>query len=126
MKRIALMSAVAAGLLTVTACSGTGKSDGASSSEGLDLKYAVVTHAPSGDAFWDRVKSGAERAGKDYGVTVSYAGDPDPSEQSKLIDSAVADGVDGIVVSMANPDGLKASVTKAVDAGVPVVTINAG
>jgi simple sugar transport system substrate-binding protein len=126
MKKIVLIGAVSAGLLAVSACSGTGKSEGASDTKDLDLTYAVVTHAPSGDAFWDRVKSGAERAGDDYGVDITYAGDPDPSEQSKLIDSAVADGVDGVVVSMANPDGLKDSVAKAIAAGVPVVTINAG
>lgn len=127
MKKFALAGVVTAGLLAVSACSGTGSSDGGSAAgKDLDLSYAVVTHAPSGDAFWDRVKSGAERAGSDYGVKVSYSGDPDPSEQSKLIDSAVADGVDGIVVSMANPDGVKDSVEKAIVAGVPVVTINAG
>jgi simple sugar transport system substrate-binding protein len=34
--------------------------------------------------------------------------------------------VDGIVVSMANPDGLRDSVEAAVEAGVPVITINSG
>jgi simple sugar transport system substrate-binding protein len=72
------------------------------------------------------VKSGAERAGDDYGVTVEYSNDPDPAGQSSLIDAAVADEVDGIVVSMANPDGLEASVKAAVAAGIPVVTINSG
>ena len=36
---------------------------------------------------------------------VEYSSDPDPAKQSQLIDAAVADEVDGIVVSMANPDG---------------------
>ncbi|GAA0202715.1 sugar ABC transporter substrate-binding protein [Cytobacillus oceanisediminis] len=125
MKKTALIGLAAGAALALTACSGTGGAD-APDAKDLDLKYAVVTHAPPGDAFWDRVKVGAEKAGEDYGVDISYAGDPDPAEQSKLIDSAVADGADGIVVSMANPDGVKDSVTKAVSAGVPVVTINAG
>jgi simple sugar transport system substrate-binding protein len=38
----------------------------------------------------------------------------------------VNQGVDGIVVSMANPDALQDSVEAAVDAGIPVVTINSG
>ncbi|MFI5425598.1 substrate-binding domain-containing protein [Aeromicrobium sp. UC242_57] len=42
------------------------------------------------------------------------------------MDSAVADKYDGIVVSMANPDGLEDSIKKAVAAGIPVVTINSG
>jgi simple sugar transport system substrate-binding protein len=117
--------------LLLSACSGTGQEPQASSGGGadsasLDLTYAVVTHSGPGDAFWDRVKSGAERAGSDYGVNVTYNADPDPAKQSQLIDNAVAQEVDGIVVSMANPDGLQSSIEKAVAAGVPVVTINSG
>lgn len=115
----------ASAALLLTACSGTGQ-EPAASSESLDLTYAVVTHSGPGDAFWDRVKSGAERAGSDYGVDVTYNADPDPAKQSQLIDNAVAQDVDGIVVSMANPDGLKSSIEKAVAAGIPVVTINSG
>lgn len=110
----------------LAACSGTGKDEDATEKNSQDLKYAVITHSGPGDAFWDRVKSGAEKAGKDYGVSVKYSADPDPANQSQLIDSAVADKYDGIVVSMANPDGLEDSIKKAVAAGVPVVTINSG
>lgn len=126
MKRFAAAGVLAAGALLLSACSGTGQSQGAADANKLDLTYAVVTHGAPGDAFWDRVKSGAERAGKDYGVKVEYSSDPDPAKQSQLIDGAVADKVDGIVVSMANPDGLENSVKSAVAAGVPVVTINSG
>jgi simple sugar transport system substrate-binding protein len=130
MKKLKLAAAAAAitvAASALTACSGTGKesssSGGGSNSK---LSYAVITHGAPGDAFWDRVKSGAEKAGKDYGVKVEYSSDADPAKQSQLIDGAVADKVDGIVVSMANPDGLESSVKKAVAAGVPVVTINSG
>ncbi|MGJ9413084.1 sugar ABC transporter substrate-binding protein [Aeromicrobium sp. CF4.19] len=116
-------SAVLAATL-LAACSGTGQED--TTEEAGDLTYAVITHSAPGDAFWDRVKSGAEKAGDDYGVTVEYSNDPDPARQSQLIDGAVADDVDGIVVSMANPDGLESSVKAATEAGVPVVTINSG
>ena len=103
--------------------SGAGDQGGAAKS---DLTVAVVTHGQPGDSFWDIVKSGADQAGKDERVTVTYNGDGDPTKQSQLIDNAVAQKVDGLVVSMANPDGVKASVQKAVRAGVPVVTINSG
>ncbi len=93
---------------------------------GSKITVAVITHAAPGDSFWDVVKSGAEAAGKQEGVTVSYAGDPDPARQSQLIDNAVAQKVQGIAVSMANPDGLKESIQKAIAAGVPVITINSG
>ena len=91
-----------------------------------DITVAVVTHGQAGDAFWDIVKSGADQAGKDENVKVTYNGDGEPARQSQLIDNAVAQKVDGLVVSMANPDGVRASVEKAVAAGIPVVTINSG
>ncbi|MBA2419447.1 MAG: sugar ABC transporter substrate-binding protein [Nocardioidaceae bacterium] len=126
MKTFKFAGAAAAAALLLSACSGTGQDEGPSSSDDLDLTYAVITHGAPGDAFWDRVKSGAERAGSDYGVTVEYSSDADPAKQSQLIDGAVADDVNGIVVSMANPDGVESSVRAAVDAGIPVVTINSG
>lgn len=122
-----------AGALVLTAavlagCSGTGQEDDSSDGGGggEDYTYAVITHAAPGDAFWDRVKAGAEKAGDEYGVEIDYENDPDPAKQSQLIDAAVADDVDGIVVSMANPDGLQSSVEAAVAAGIPVITINSG
>ncbi|MGH9210565.1 MAG: sugar ABC transporter substrate-binding protein [Acidimicrobiales bacterium] len=91
-----------------------------------DLTVAVVTHGAAGDAFWDVVMQGAEDAGSDLGVTVEYQSDGDPEAQAQLIDAAVEQGVDGLVVSMANPDALQDSIGAAVDADIPVITINSG
>ena len=88
--------------------------------------FAVITHGAAGDAFWNVVKNGAEQAGKDNGVTIDYASDGDPARQAQLIDNAVSRKVDGLVVSMADPDALKSSIQAAVKAGIPVVTINSG
>ncbi|MCW2789010.1 MAG: sugar transporter substrate-binding protein [Aeromicrobium sp.] len=126
MKKLKLVGVIAVVLAVLAACSGTGSDNGKADTTKKNLTYAVITHGAPGDAFWDRVKSGAEQAGKDYGVKVEYSSDADPAKQSQLIDGAVADKVDGIVVSMANPDGLEDSIKKAVAAGVPVVSINSG
>ena len=126
MRKFKIIGALVAVGALLAACSGTGSDGGSDDTAKKDFTYAVITHGAPGDAFWDRVKSGAEQAGKDYGVKVEYSSDADPAKQSQLIDGAVADKVDGIVVSMANPDGLEASVKKAVAAGVPVITINSG
>lgn len=87
---------------------------------------AVVSHGKQGDTFWDIVKKGAEAAGAAQCVEVTYQGSGDPNEQSQAIDSAVAQEVDGLVVSMANPDGVRDAVEAAVGAGIPVITINSG
>jgi len=127
------VAAIAASALVVAGCSNgapatspsTANNTGASAGGG-DITVAVVTHSAPGDPFWDVVKSGAEAAGKQEGVKVTYAGDPDPAKQSQLIDNAVAQKVQGIAVSMANPDGVKESIQKAIAAGIPVITINSG
>jgi simple sugar transport system substrate-binding protein len=90
------------------------------------IRVAVVSHGAAGDKFWDVVKGGAEQAGKDIGANVTYQGSGDPNQQSQLIDTAVSQRVDGLVVSMANPDALEEAIGKAVSAGVPVITINSG
>ncbi len=129
----ALLAAVAVGALVLTGCStsddGGGDSDsggGGSDVSAGDLRIDVITHAAPGDSFWDVVKSGAEQSGEDLGVDLRYASDPDPGAQSTLIDNAVADETDGLVISMASPEGLQASIEAAVQAGVPVITINSG
>lgn len=138
--RRALTLGLAAGALVLTGCSTGAPSEGGGSAEGggggseggggavqpEDVRIDVVTHAAPGDSFWDVVKAGTDRAGKDLGIDVRYNSSPDPGEQSTLIDNAVADGTGGLVVSMANPDGLETAITSAVDAGVPVITINSG
>jgi simple sugar transport system substrate-binding protein len=104
---------------------GSGGAGGGGAGDG-DLTFSVITHGSAGDAFWDVVQNGAETAGEDLGISVDYQSDGDPQRQAQLIDAAVNQDVDGIVVSMANPDALQDAVEAAVEAGIPVVTINSG
>src|ERR687889_1607047 len=131
--RRALVVGLAVGALALAGCSnddsGGGGGDsgsGSGSGAGSDFRVAVITHASPGDSFWDVVKAGAEQAAEDTGVDMHYSNDPDPGAQSTLIDNAVADGTDGLVISMANPPALEDSIKAAVEAGVPVITINSG
>jgi simple sugar transport system substrate-binding protein len=105
---------------------GNGGSEDVSLTQGGDLRIAVITHG-SGDSFWAVAKRGAEQAGKDLGVNVQYSESAnDPQKQAQLIDAAVTDKVDGIAVSAPNPDALRDPLKKAVDAGIPVITLNSG
>jgi simple sugar transport system substrate-binding protein len=102
---------------STTAAGGSGK---------YGYKIAVVTHGAAGDAFWSIVKAGVQKGASDMGDNVSYESDGDPQKQAQLIDAAVNQKVDGLVVSMANPDALKGSIQRAISAGIPVITINSG
>src|SRR5215212_2412342 len=134
MKIRLLAAGIAVGAMALSGCGSSDSStpsadssttDSTSSSSG-DIRIDVITHAAPGDSFWDVVKAGAVQAGKDENVDLRYQSDPDVGKQATLIDNAVAGGTDGVVVSMANPDGLEKSIKSAVSAGVPVVTINSG
>src|SRR4051794_34485302 len=125
-KRLLALAVAAPLLLAACSTDDTSGTGGKGGGGGGDLHFAVVTHGSAGDAFWDVVQNGAKAAGKDLGVTVDYQSDGDPQRQAQLIDAAVNQEVDGIVVSMANPDALQDSIQSAVDAGIPVVTINSG
>lgn len=101
-------------------------SDTVDVTEGEDVTIAVITHGDGG-VFWSVAQKGAEQAGADLGITVQYeGGNNDGAAQAKLIDDAIAAGVDGIAVSLADPGALEASVKAAVAAGIPVVTMNSG
>ena len=129
--RTGAVVAASVALLLAAGCSGTGQAPPAASAGGGEGSYGynftVITHGAAGDTFWDVVKKGAEQAGTDEGVTVTYRdSNGDPARQSQLIDAAINEQADGLVVSMANPDALQASIEKAVAAGIPVITINSG
>src|SRR6266508_4295992 len=123
------LAVAAAMLLLLAGCTDkkdeTGTAGGAGAQQS-DRKFAVITHGAAGDSFWDVVKKGAEQAGKDLGVGVDYKGSGKPDEQADFINAAVTNKVNGIVVSMANPDALADPIKKAVAAGIPVITINSG
>jgi simple sugar transport system substrate-binding protein len=131
MRRLALVCMlVAVGVVVFAGCGssddgGTAKDD-VDLTQKKDVTIAVITHG-EGDSFWAVVKKGAEQAGKDLGVTVKYSeSNNKPEEQAQLIESAVTEKVDGIAVSAPDPDAITDSVKTAVDAGIPVITINSG
>ncbi len=132
-KLISIGAVVTALALTAAGCSGGGAppstdtgSGGGGSGDNSGYKIAMITHAPAGDTFWDKIQQGATQASKNTGVTFTYSGDPDPARQAQLIQTAVDSKVDGIAVSLATPDALKTSVQAARAAGIPVVAFNSG
>ncbi|MFC8422239.1 substrate-binding domain-containing protein [Streptomyces sp. NPDC057236] len=126
-----LAALAAAGLLT-TGCSAFGSADDSSDSDGAGasgagrIKVAMVTHGSEGDAFWDRVRKGAEAAAAKDGIELTYVSDPDPVGQAELVREAVRDGVDGIALTLAKPAAMKGPVNEARAADIPVVGLNSG
>src|SRR5215211_7178249 len=92
------------------------------------LRFVVVSHGQASDPFWSVVQNGVNQAAEDMGVEVEYQAPAtfDMVEMSQLIDAAVASSPDGLVVSIPDADALGESIRAAVEAGIPVISMNSG
>lgn len=110
-----------------TGATGGGDQAAGDSGSSSDLSFGMAVHANPGESgFWNVVQTGAEAAAEELGVDVTVQGDADAAIQADQVRNFIAEEVDGIVVSLANPDALTTPVQEAVDAGIPVITINSG
>ena len=124
---------LAAGLVMATAaCSSSGGAQNAPSAGGgaagdtPRMTFAMISHAPEGDAFFDVIKKGAQAAADKDNVEFKYSSSGEVPTQSTFIQNAIDSKVDGIAVSLPDPDALAPVIQKAVAAGIPVVAFNAG
>ncbi|MFB7286598.1 sugar ABC transporter substrate-binding protein [Actinacidiphila glaucinigra] len=87
---------------------------------------AMVTHAGAGDSFWDIVQKGARQAAAKDNIKFLYSNSDQGKDQAQLVQTAIDQKVDGLVVTLAKPEAMKDVVLKAEKAGIPVITINSG
>ncbi|MEU9449088.1 sugar ABC transporter substrate-binding protein [Streptomyces sp. NPDC048277] len=129
------VAVAAAAALALTGCSSSSggkraEQDSGAASAGKAstprMTIAMVTHAPAGDTFWDTIRKGAEAAAAKDNVKLVYSNDETAADQANLVQNAIDQKVDGIAVTLAKPDAMKAVVAKAEQAGIPVVGLNAG
>ncbi len=122
--------------LALTACSATGGKQKETSAAAIGgggavadterYTVAMVTHEAPGDSFWDKVRKGAETAAAKDNIELKYSADPTAAGESTLIQNAVDSKVDGLAVTLLQPDAMKGSVQAAVNANIPVVAFNTG
>jgi simple sugar transport system substrate-binding protein len=130
-----LVAIAAASALLIAGCSSS--SGGKKSQEGdsgasagkastARMTVAMITHAAPGDTFWDIIRKGAQAAAAKDNVKLIYSSDPNAANQAGLVQNAIDQKVDGIAVTLAKPDAMKAVVAKAKQAGIPIVGFNGG
>lgn len=100
----------------------------AAAGQAFATDIVVVAHGQANDPFWSVVKNGVEKAGKDTGANVEFRSPEtfDMVQMSQMIDAAVNQEPDGLVVSVPDADALGPSIERAVAAGIPVITMNSG
>ena len=92
------------------------------------MRIAVIPKAVS-HLFWVSVENGAKAAGREFNVEILWNGpsaETDYSRQIQIVDSMVAQRVDGIAIAAAERRALVSSVERAVAAGIPVTVFDSG
>ncbi len=76
---------------------------------------------------WVVAKEGFEDACKEYGVTpvvVMPSTPNDINQMNNLIETAIAEGTDGLITQPVNPEGMAPAFAKLVEANIPFATVN--
>ncbi len=94
--------------------------------QGGRLQIAVI---PKGlvHQFWLTVKAGAEAAGFENNAAILWRGpaqETNVSEQINIVEDMISRNVDAIVMAATDPVGMRSSVEKAAERGIPVVIID--
>ncbi len=89
--------------------------------------YMVITSSDGTDPFWPIVNRGAQEAAQKVGATVviRHPNKADASEMVNIIDTAIAQHPDGLVISVMDGSVIGPAIKRASDAGIPVIAINA-
>ena len=92
------------------------------------LRIIMVTHGAASDPFWATIKAGADQAAADVDVELVYRAPEsfDLEAMASLVTEAVAEKPAGLIVSIPNSDALAMPIRAAIDAGIPVISINSG
>ena len=93
-----------------------------------DIHIEFIMHENANSGFWAIVFNGAQQACDDMGVSCNIDGPPtyDPPLHSQMIESAIANDPDALVISLPDVAALGGAIETAVQLGIPVFSVNSG
>jgi len=118
----------AALLVAIAACSGQPPAPVSSAGGAGSMTIAVIPKGTT-HTFWQSIRAGAERAGKEDGVTVIWRGplrEDDRDAQVSEVEGFVSRGVSGIVLAPLDDTALMQPVKEAVQKKIPVLIFDSG
>jgi ribose transport system substrate-binding protein len=125
-----LLTLTLVAVTALTACGGGDKAApaGSTSTPGSGFTIAVIPKGTS-HAFWQSIRAGAERAGRELGATIIWRGplrEDDRDSQVSEVEGFVSRGVSGIVLAPLDESALVQPVAEAVRKNIPVVVFDSG
>ena len=114
-------------LVLLAACAACG-GDKAAAPAPAAFTIAVIPKGTT-HAFWQSIRAGAERAGKELGATIIWRGplrEDDRDSQVSEVEGFVSRGVSGIVLAPLDDAALVQPVAEAVNHKIPVVIFDSG
>ncbi|HPO14818.1 MAG TPA: substrate-binding domain-containing protein [Candidatus Hydrogenedentes bacterium] len=95
------------------------------SGEQENFRFTMVLYGPAGNPFWTKVVKGIEEMGEKLAcsVDIQYANN-DAAKQNDILETAIANKVDGIGMCINLDDAYDEVITRARKEGIPVVAFN--
>lgn len=130
-RSLALLLTASLALTTASCKKESGGGTTSSSSTTAPNGQTTIAVIPKGATHehWQRVKAGAEKAGKELNVSILWKSPPDEGakdRQIQIVEQATADAVSAIVVAPLDDKSLVRPIKQAFDAKIPVVLIDSG
>jgi ribose transport system substrate-binding protein len=124
-----LLAVVATLALALSAVASTASGGAAAPAQQSATTYKIVLVAGiASDAFYLTMNKGAQAAAKKLGnVSVQFTGSPEafsPPTQIPFLNAAIAKKPDAILIAPTDKSALIAPIQRAVDAGIPVITVD--
>jgi simple sugar transport system substrate-binding protein len=113
-------TAIASAFIAVIGLTGSAQAEGEN--------FIFITHGADSDSWFNVIRNAIRVTSEQMGVTTEYRNPPngDLADMARIVEQAVASGPDGIIVTIADFNILQDPINNAVDAGIPVVTVNSG
>ena len=90
------------------------------------LTIAFVVHGSDNDPLWQEIRAGAEDAAQAFDTSVFWQASPDTGERVRMVEDALSQGFDVLVITLSDHLGMERIVREAIVEGAIVYVINAG
>ena len=135
MKKMSKFAAAAAGIaaaaLALTACAGGSTPSGSGTEGGAsgDEPYVAIISKGFQHQFWQAVKSGAEQAAEEFGVTITFEGpdtEADVDQQIQMLQTALDKNPAAIGFAALDSQAATPLLKQAQNSNIPVVAFDSG